>query len=495
MVLFEAIGEPNRSAPGGFRALIYIIGGPTSSGKSTFIASKRAAELTGLPRGTPVVFPSAQSAGLVQHSGADVFFHYNLLRTIQPNVRQMPRSMKKEGELDPTEFNKDIAWTELLNLPAPKRAVALVANKQTLLDRIRQRSVVEEPTPTNRAANIYQNDKWLRRLERVNLVALYKAWCKELRDNNIPYVLVNSNDERYLVIENEERLEDIVNHAQSPNADPDPSPAAATGEVSAFSRDSIVELLRERRFGYHRIELPYGLHTRGQDRSETGSLALPESLAGKSVLDVGSAYGYFCFEAEARGAARVVGVEIAEERFRDALLLKEIKGSNVEFIQRDIVRDPLAEQFDYVLLLNVLHHLVDPIRALRQLASITRERLVIEFPTLGDRKFQETLDTVLPRDYEDYPLVGVSSMREGVDQTFVFTRSAIQRILMDHESLFNEVEILDSPVPGRAIALCHKRSPEKGISSDRRLREAQREDISREERRRRRNARRDNDGA
>jgi SAM-dependent methyltransferase len=265
----------------------------------------------------------------------------------------------------------------------------------------------------------------------------------------------------------------------------------AIGEEPTFSRDAIVELLQERRFGYHRIELPYGLHTRGQDRSETRDLVLPESLAGKSVLDVGSAHGYFSFEAEARGAARVVGAEIAEERFRDALLLKEIKGSSVEFIQRDIVRDPLDEQFDYVLLLNVLHHLYDPIGALRQLASITRERLIIEFPTLEDSKFQKSLDSALPRDYDEYPLVGVSSMREGVGQTFVFTPSAIQRILMDHDPLFEDIEILESPMPGRAIALCHKRSPEQGISGDRQLRQAQCEDISREERRRRRKARHD----
>jgi SAM-dependent methyltransferase len=475
--------------------MIYIISGPTSAGKSTFMASERAAELTGLPAETPVVFPSAHSAELDQHSGTDVYFHYNLLRTIQANVRQVARSMMGGVELDPTAFDQDMAWTDLLKLPAPKSAVVLVASKQTLFARIRQRSIVEEPNLTGRGTKIYSNDKWVNRLEGVDLLALYKAWCRELRDNDIPYVLLDSNDEGYPVIQDEERLEDIVNYANSPSASANPSSAAATGDESAFSRDAIVELLRERRFGYHRIELPYGLHTRGQDRSETRDLVLPKSLVGKTVLDVGSAHGYFCYEAEARGAARVVGAEISEERFRDALLLKEIKGSKVEFIQRDIVRNPLDEQFDYVLLLNVLHHLTEPIRALRQLASITREQLVIEFPTLADRKFQETLDTELPRDYDTFPLVGVSSMREGVGQTFVFTPSAIQRILVDHESLFEDVEILESPMHGRAIALCHKRSPETGIASDRSLREEQPKYISREERRRRRKARRGEDNA
>ena len=37
--------------------MIYIISGPTSAGKSTFMASERAAELTGLPAETPAEKP------------------------------------------------------------------------------------------------------------------------------------------------------------------------------------------------------------------------------------------------------------------------------------------------------------------------------------------------------------------------------------------------------------------------------------------------------
>ena len=97
----------------------------------------------------------------------------------------------------------------------------------------------------------------------------------------------------------------------------------------------------------------------------------------------------------ARGATRVVGVEPRAERYHDALLLKEIKGSTVEFQQRDILVDPPSESFDLVLLLNVTHHLANPIQALHQLAAITREQLVIEFPTLDDRKFRPHTDTRL----------------------------------------------------------------------------------------------------
>ena len=40
--------------------------------------------------------------------------------------------------------------------------------------------------------------------------------------------------------------------------------------------------------------------------------------------------------------------------------------------------------FDIVLLLNVIHHLKEPIKALRMIAGICTEKLIIEFPTLSD---------------------------------------------------------------------------------------------------------------
>jgi len=64
---------------------------------------------------------------------------------------------------------------------------------------------------------------------------------------------------------------------------------------------------------WHSIDLGHGVTTPGrksteQLRAELAALDLP-SLSGKTVLDVGAWDGYFAFEAERRGAARVVALD------------------------------------------------------------------------------------------------------------------------------------------------------------------------------------------
>jgi SAM-dependent methyltransferase len=455
--------------------MIWIISGPTSAGKSTFIMSPRCAELTGLAPSTAVIWTAAASA-LDSFASTDVLFHYNILRLqeLRRLKRELARSSMedtRDGTLRGFKFDRHAAWINVATSPHPKKAIVVVVSKQTLAERMSQVRPKEWPELRGWTSN-YSHDKWTGLLERVDLAALYRDWLQELRNNSISYLLVDSNTDAYPVIE-EDTLDDVVNSTKG-----EPAEAAAARDESYSGREESVRLSQEDQLGYDGLELPSGLRTRGQDRSTTPNLIFPESLTGKSVLDVGSAHGYFCFEAEARGAARVVGVEVSEERYGHALRLKDIKGSKVEFIHRDIVLNPLDEQFDYVLLLNFLQHLPDPIRALRHFVSITKERLVIEFATRADRKLQTTLESALPQDYENYPLVGVGS------GGFFFTPSAIQRILMDHDPLCEDIDILDSPMRSRTIALCHKRSPGPVVASNRQSRVVSHLEVPREKRRR-----------
>ena len=59
-------------------------------------------------------------------------------------------------------------------------------------------------------------------------------------------------------------------------------------------------------YWFHRIELPNGVVTPGWSNPTVDKLpyfGLPDDMTGMRVLDIGHAEGFFCFEAERRGAA------------------------------------------------------------------------------------------------------------------------------------------------------------------------------------------------
>jgi 2-polyprenyl-3-methyl-5-hydroxy-6-metoxy-1,4-benzoquinol methylase len=423
--------------------VIWIISGPSSAGKSTFIQSARCRALTKLGPDVPVAIPGIEGEEHYRGSG-DCFVHYNILRPAYLFDRERRRG--EAGATDDyrtraTRFSDDPKWVELVGNRAPKQAIVLVANRKTLLERVQGRAT-RDKTELSRRELDYNPYYWLKLYDRINLPEVYQAWCAELERRRIPYLLLDANNSRYEELDPETALSTVSDEA----------PPMET----SYTREEIETLLSREKFTYQRINLPHGLHTPGKDRSATRDLIFPKRLAGKSVLDVGSALGYFCFEAEAQGATRVLGVELNEERLRQALLLKDILGSKAEFIRRDVVREPLTEQFDCVFFLNVMHHLDEPVHVLAQLAAITRERLVIEFPTFADKRFRRNVGIRLPQLYNRLPLIGVSSRKRRTDQTFVFTPKAMVRILQDHRQLFTKVKIIDSPMRDRKIAICEK---------------------------------------
>jgi tRNA (mo5U34)-methyltransferase len=118
---------------------------------------------------------------------------------------------------------------------------------------------------------------------------------------------------------------------------------------------------------------------------------LPSDLRGLSVLDVGAWDGFFSFEAERRGAARVValdgpawrepawgpggyGTKAGFELARRAL------GSSVEDRELDLEEISAATvgRFDVVLFLGVLYHLKHPWPVLERIASVCDGLLIVE---------------------------------------------------------------------------------------------------------------------
>jgi tRNA (mo5U34)-methyltransferase len=139
---------------------------------------------------------------------------------------------------------------------------------------------------------------------------------------------------------------------------------------------------------YHVMELPGGVVTPGIDdpRDRLPLLGIPDDLSGLSVLDVGAWDGFFSFECERRGAARVVAAdwfawrEAARGSKESFELARTALGSSVEAVEIRV--EELAPErvgtFDLVLFAGVLYHVRDPLLALDAVASVTNGRLILE---------------------------------------------------------------------------------------------------------------------
>ena len=173
-------------------------------------------------------------------------------------------------------------------------------------------------------------------------------------------------------------------------------------------------------FWWHSIDLGQGVITQGFKTPEVlareiRTLQLPE-MRGKSVLDIGAYSGFYSFEAERRGASRVVALDHfvwsldlprimrywQECKDRGAVpahyeqtpywhpdtlpvkaaydLAHRVRESQVETVVGDFMEMDLTAvgQFDIVLYLGVLYHMQNPLESLKRVASVTKEMAIIE---------------------------------------------------------------------------------------------------------------------
>jgi tRNA (mo5U34)-methyltransferase len=139
----------------------------------------------------------------------------------------------------------------------------------------------------------------------------------------------------------------------------------------------------------HPIDLGGGLvtrpewHVRQRFARRVRFLDLPDDLTGQSVLDIGAWDGFFSFECERRGAARVLAIDTYawDVHGKDGFLLAHSalnsKVESMRLAAEDL--DPqVIGQFDLVLFLGVLYHLRSPIGVLDRLRRVTRGTLVCE---------------------------------------------------------------------------------------------------------------------
>ncbi len=139
---------------------------------------------------------------------------------------------------------------------------------------------------------------------------------------------------------------------------------------------------------WHPIDLGGGLITPGIDvtPARLAEIRMPEDLTGLTVLDIGAWDGFFSFEAERRGARRVLATDSfcwdgggwgTKKGFE---LARRVLGSKVEdkWIEVLSLSPDTVGVFDVVLFLGVLYHMKHPLLALERVASVTRGQLIMQ---------------------------------------------------------------------------------------------------------------------
>lgn len=136
----------------------------------------------------------------------------------------------------------------------------------------------------------------------------------------------------------------------------------------------------ESTFWWHTIDLGNGIVTPGRSDSPVtlARLNLPADLTGKTVLDIGTFDGHYAFEAERRGAERVVAIDIWQH---DGFpVAHRALGSRVEYHDKsvlDLTPDDFG-LFDVVIYAGVIYHLPNPMESLVRVHAVTRELAIIE---------------------------------------------------------------------------------------------------------------------
>ncbi len=181
---------------------------------------------------------------------------------------------------------------------------------------------------------------------------------------------------------------------------PHPSTPVTALSHPKTASPSLQEQVASFPFWYHKIQLPGGIVTPGDNPRNAQMYGVPEDLSGKRVLDVGAWDGYWTFEALKRGAREVVAIDDfsdylgrldqrdrrAWETFdfcREAIGFDETRCQRLEKSVYDLSEAELG-RFDVIFFFGTLYHLRYPLLALDKLSALCDGEIYIESAILDD---------------------------------------------------------------------------------------------------------------
>ncbi len=117
---------------------------------------------------------------------------------------------------------------------------------------------------------------------------------------------------------------------------------------------------------------------------------VPESLEGKTVLDIGCNAGFYAMEMKRRGADRVVPIDSDPRYLEQARFAAAVEGLDIQFEQLSVYEvGSLNERFDLVIFMGVLYHLRHPLLALDLIRdNVARDLLLFQTMQRGSPEIE-----------------------------------------------------------------------------------------------------------
>jgi tRNA (mo5U34)-methyltransferase len=216
-------------------------------------------------------------------------------------------------------------------------------------------------------------------------------------------------------------------------------------------------------YWFHRMPLVDGVVTPGWSdvvHDKLPYFGLPPDMRGLRVLDVGSAEGFFSFEAERRGAAEVVSVDYDPECAKRFGICAEALGSRIATPQVMSVYELDPHQlgtFDVVMCFGLLYHVAHPLLALEKIAAVTKGTLLLQSFTLETASSE---DVPLARFQWDGIMSGPPEHRIHDPTVFWEPNARCIGDMLRHVG-FAQIERLASPKPPLRSSLVKRLRPRK----------------------------------